>query len=207
VWSPVSDPDKEQLAAVQQNPDGDQETVSLVPAFGGKPKVLFGASTLSCTWSPDGSQLAVAGINFGGAPKPVSGILLFSSDGTPLQQPPLAVLQSATAGPDSPSYSPDSVHLVFDMLASTKLGNQLPVGLAQTSTSPSSPPQIILRGPAHDPQFSPDGGSLSFLAPSPSDPNTETLYVGAGSAQPAPLLAPPAAVTSAYWSPALPKKQ
>jgi Tol biopolymer transport system component len=207
-WSPEADVNKEQLSAVQQDQDGDLQTVALVPADGGKPNVVVGAPSVTTAWSPDGSKIAVAAIGLQVAQnKAVSGIILYNSDGAIVQQPPLAMVSSATGGPESPAYSPDSSKIVFQVSTQTKLGNEVPQGIFETPSAPGSQPAMMIRGGAHDPRFSPDGSHMLFLGPSPQNPQDQDAYVlDMSNGQAVGLAKGQGTVSSAAWSPALPKK-
>ena len=207
-WSPTSDSGKAQIAAVQETPDGNFQTVCLIPATGGAPNIILGAQSVSAAWSPDGSQLAVAvvGAGDGQAGKTVSGIILFSGDGTPVRQPPLAFVPGDTAGPQQVCYSPDNVHLAFTLMRQTQVGALMPAGIGVTALTPGDPVHILVQGSGSEPQISPDSSTMMFYAPDPKVQSRRDVYLLSPTVGHPVTLPLNGTISSARWSPSIRKK-
>jgi Tol biopolymer transport system component len=207
AWSPTTDFSKSQFAAIQQTPDGDLQTVALISASGGDPNVFIGAPEVTTAWSPDGSQLAIAGLGFQGPQnQSFSGIVMYSPNGQPIAQPPLAATPSASLGPQHPTYAADGTKLAFDLVQQSTVGVDQPSGIGLTAAGPGSAAQMLVRGPVQKPQFSPDDTHLLFLAPSAQDKTQQEVYVvDMSTGVVTPLDGAGGNVEAAQWSPAVAK--
>jgi Tol biopolymer transport system component len=203
------------LVAVQDQPDTDLDTVTLVPADpNGKPVTLIAAAKATLAWSSDGSKLAVA--TLGIAPfvpakntfveQQLSGIALFNTDGSPVPQPLIAAIQTDSSGPQDPVIQNNNNLIAFDIMGVTKLDTSIGVGIGVTPTQPGGQVQIVAHGEAHSPAFSPDGTHALFLASPTSVPGKDDLMVvnlTTGTMQD--LTNQSGDVSSAAWSPVLTK--
>jgi Tol biopolymer transport system component len=208
AWCPAASNGNPPISAIQQTPDGDLQTVALVPSFGGAPHVLVGASEIDATWSPDGKQLAVAGMGFAAGPSTpsFSGIVLYDAAGNPVAQPPLAAVAGSQVGLLSPRYSPDGNHIVFDLVHQNNIGVDQGIGIGITGMQPGQPPQVVVRGDAASPEFDPTGNNLIFLGPVQNEPTAQTIFEANMSTGAVTCVGPPAGdVSSAEWSPAVKK--
>jgi Tol biopolymer transport system component len=115
-------------------------------------------------WSPDGATIAFTSDrpNLGTAPH----IWLMNADGTNLRQ----LTDDSTTHhvlSQSPDWSPDGTHIVFDDAFDIYVMNADGSNVTQLTTDP-----------AHDwnPTFSPDGQSIAFVSERPGDENAD-VYV------------------------------
>jgi hypothetical protein len=179
AWMPVADPNRQGLAAILD--EGGLETVAILPnlssdpilTVNGDPKgppMLVG-SDLTCAWSPDGSELAVAGIGvteFPGMPIPhgksITGLFFFNANGG-LARHPLLFSRTAPVGPENPVYTPDGTRIAFGVFSEPDLAHRRQFGLFVAAADGSGQPQRIVPAAADDVTFDPTGTMLYFLAP------------------------------------------
>lgn len=173
AWTPAKDRAQQGLAATE-DVNGTQALVVL-PTLGGNARdtrddapgspPLAAANALTLGWSPDGALLAVALLGVAGLPagQQASAVTLFDGQGNSSGQRPLAIVSSASSGPQDPVFTPDGTRIVFELYQGSDLAHQRVVGLFSVPVDGSAPPRPIIAGPVQDAKFSADGQSLYFL--------------------------------------------
>ncbi len=171
AWSPAKNGG---LAAVEDT--GAFQALAVMPSLAAPPTdvrqtpqgavPLIAADQLSLGWNGDGTLLAVAALNVQGAPRPTSGLLLFEGDGSAAPGTPPSLVSSAVSGPQNPVFSPDGTQVLVEAWNQPDLASRRRLGLVLIPTG-GGQPHFILRGDASEARFSPDGGTIFFLAARP----------------------------------------
>jgi hypothetical protein len=104
------------------------------------------------------------------------------------------------------SFSADGNELGVDVLAKTNLGEIRDGGIAILATTPGTQPHIVAPPGSHSICFAPDKKHAAFLTPSPKNPNKmDIVVVDMTQGHGKDVSSGDGNVSSAQWSPAVPK--
>jgi Tol biopolymer transport system component len=181
--------------------------VTILPTVSDAPKVVAAANSVTFSWHPDGQQVYAAMLGAKTAtPTTFSGIVAFSPGGAPTQTQPLAFVKSDTLGPADPEISPNGSQILFTVVNQPDLAHRQIIGLFLQSLVTATPPKQLARGPISGVQWSPDSVKILALLPHPRSSSHDLWVISAdGSSPPINITQGSGDITSAAWSPSLPK--
>lgn len=197
-FSPAYSPDGKTLAWTAISDDQQADGLYVGPAAGGAPKRILTSSFVEGpSWSPDGLSLVYA--------DQVEGIKVLPVDGASVAKVVLPASAKTILG--SPIYSRDSASILFTR--ATVRGTKVRAELWTVGTDGASPRKLLGKSKGGlqiigQPDLSPDGSRLTFVASGTAKKDRSKVYVAAadGSGVRAIVKAPANGVFNGpVWSP------
>jgi TolB protein len=145
------------------------ESIFVLPLESEKPEVVMSGNRTGFAWLPDGKSIVVAVTSRGGQ----NGLAILRVDEKGLPANGKFATEGNVATVEHPSISPDGKQLAFELWQIDKSDDRRLLGIAVISVEGGTPVivrsaddvakvKLIVKGAAHQPQWSPDGTRLLY---------------------------------------------